>query len=131
MTTKDIEGAIMAARKDPDVAAPFVAALQRLDECLYGTLVPRDPEENVRRPKHAPDGWRHGHSHPFVDASGREYDVREDNAANVKLHGQLKEAVVAQWELAALKAAQAPAAMGSEHEARLAYLKKGGIEVAL
>ena len=79
---------------DPQIVSQldsYQNAIDKLKQCLYGTMVDRSAEEKARgitRRKHAPDGWRHGASHPFV-LDGKTYDVQETNDANVLLFEKL------------------------------------------
>jgi len=54
--------------------------LQELYQCFFGTIEKRDPEEGVRRPRHLHDGWREGHSKPFI-LDDVTYDVIPDKPA--------------------------------------------------
>lgn len=92
-------------RVDPPSLAvdiiPMTDKQLELFECFYGTLIDRPESEanevNRHKKKHAHDGWREGHSHPF-EFEGATYDVQYNADASLHLYEELMERVYATVE---------------------------------
>jgi len=75
----------------------YEALLKELDVCFYGTLIPRDPSEGIRRMKTAKDGWRHDVSHPFK-FEGKTYDKQATTDLNVLQYNYLHAIILAKMK---------------------------------
>ena len=84
-------------RVDPEHWKKYQFFKKKLDECFYGTIRQRKPDEpGIIKKKHLHDGWREGFSHPF-EWEGKIYDVQDGIDKNVDLYNELHGRIQAKY----------------------------------